>query len=503
MKWWYVKQTINFADEVTIEVVGKPASILEAQRNACFMDFCFGGTGSTRDTVFCVTSKGVLCSFSPLRIMEKWVALDSASSYSLTIAAHENDTFLLAGCADGCIRVLSSQLKYIGTLPPPDPISSLDTKLYPACYALGTLFQHTKLAAIYADRQLIIWDLNMIECVKSTRFSSISNHFSCIWEIVFLRQKEGSDAANDPFGPGFLFATCSADQSIRIWSLDGKESVGKTGGNGLRRCIEMERELVRPSSSSSSAVADGEEDIMFDLAQGIPDGELPDRTQSSSAPRCLAVHPDGKQLVCGDRKGRIRAFDLTTLKQTQILQAHASEVLTLSFSPALGLAVDGEWCIEAAAGDSQSSTAASSSRMVLLASAGRDRLIHIFDASKSYQPIVTLDNHSSSVTMVRFTSDGRRLLSCGGDKTLVFSQVNGPQITRFKTVPTPQGTINGLAIDPINKFAVTSGQDKKLNIWNVQSGKHVRAYKSDKINGELYRSDIDPSGKWNVNAIFK
>ena len=40
-----------------------------------------------------------------------------------------------------------------------------------------------------------------------------------------------------------------------------------------------------------------------------------------------------------------------------------------------------------------------------------------------------------------------------------------------------------------------NSQDRRLNIWNLQSGKHMRAYKNEAVTGELYKSDIDPSGK--------
>ena len=37
-------------------------------------------------------------------------------------------------------------------------------------------------------------------------------------------------------------------------------------------------------------------------------------------------------------------------------------------------------------------------------------------------------------------------------------------------------------------------QNCRLSIWNLQSGKNVRTYKTDAVKGELYKSDIDPSG---------
>ena len=60
--------------------------------------------------------------------------------------------------------------------------------------------------------------------------------------------------------------------------------------------------------------------------------------------------------------------------------------------------------------------------MRLLASAGRDRLLHLFDMNQNYGLVQTLDDHSSAITAVRFTDlDGQlNMLSCGADKSLLF-----------------------------------------------------------------------------------
>lgn len=42
------------------------------------------------------------------------------------------------------------------------------------------------------------------------------------------------------------------------------------------------------------------------------------------------------------------------------------------------------------------------SGQMLLASSSRDRLIHIFDTTKDYVLLQTIDDHSSSITAVRF-----------------------------------------------------------------------------------------------------
>lgn len=102
----------------------------------------------------------------------------------------------------------------------------------------------------------------------------------------------------------------------------------------------------------------------------------------------------------------------------------------------------------------------------LLASAGRDRLTHVFDAGNNYNPLTTLDNHSSSVTTVKFTSDGQRLLSCGGDKTLVFSSVVGPMIQRIKSIPTPHGA--NMFTSWHYNFIIVCGQERSTASLSTQ-----------------------------------
>ena len=452
---------------------GKPGSILEAQRNAHFVDFQFGAP----DGIYCVTAGGALCSFSAARMMEKWLRLETTSAYTIALFAKDNTMMLIIGCSDGVIRVFSSDLATLGSLPQPYPLSE---NSYPACYAVSLLSDSCKLAAIYADRQLFIWELSVQDLSSSSPLRYFRNHSSCIWDLCF-KQPGFPDNASDS-ADKVSFATCSQDHSIKIWGIETKHlKSDPLGGssNGYLKSIEFDVEEDLAASHANDIVT------RFNLSDGFPDGELPEKSPYSSAPRCLAVHPSEGTVACGDRKGRLHFFDQSHRKLL-MLQAHSSEVLTVCFSPVMTQTADGQWSIETGSDVDK--------QLILFASGGRDRLIHIFNAVDSFNLVTTLDHHSSSVTAIKFTSDGKRLISCSGDKTIVFSSVDGIRISKLKSVTSPHGSINGLSVDPINKFAVTSGQDKRLNIWNIQTGKHVRAYKHDSITGELHRCDIDPSG---------
>ncbi len=82
--------------------------------------------------------------------------------------------------------------------------------------------------------------------------------------------------------------------------------------------------------------------------------------------RCLKINPLGSHLATGDRNGNIRIYDLNTLESICMIEAHDGEVLYLQYSQP-------------------------ESGRLLLASSSRDRLIHIFDASRiTYDLLQTL-----------------------------------------------------------------------------------------------------------------
>lgn len=55
----------------------------------------------------------------------------------------------------------------------------------------------------------------------------------------------------------------------------------------------------------------------------------------------------------------------------------------------------------------------SSKGLQFMASASRDRLIHVFSVGDTYRHMQTMDDHSASITAIRFTGEGEReTLTC-------------------------------------------------------------------------------------------
>lgn len=73
--------------------------------------------------------------------------------------------------------------------------------------------------------------------------------------------------------------------------------------------------------------------------------------------RCIRISPDGENLASGDRSGNIRIHETSGMQEILKIEAHDAEVLCLEFSN-------------------------SDTEHKLMASASRDRLIHVFDVNR-------------------------------------------------------------------------------------------------------------------------
>ncbi|XP_047622604.1 mitogen-activated protein kinase-binding protein 1 isoform X3 [Phacochoerus africanus] len=170
-----------------------------------------------------------------------------------------------------------------------------------------------------------------------------------------------------------------------------------------------------------------------------------------------------------------RVHELQSLNEMLKVEAHDSEILCLEYSkPDTGLK--------------------------LLASASRDRLIHVLDAGREYSLQQTLDEHSSSITAVKFAaSDGQvRMISCGADKSIYFRTAqksgDGVQFTRTHHV-VRKTTLYDMDVEPSWKYTAIGCQDRNIRIFNISSGKQKKLFKgSQGEDGTLIKVQTDPSG---------
>ena len=135
----------------------------------------------------------------------------------------------------------------------------------------------------------------------------------------------------------------------------------------------------------------------------------------------MKINPDGLSMAIGDRNGNIRIFDMQLLKQVALIEAHDSEVLSVDYGQSLEMGS----CVFRGKNSGED---CGNLGVTFLASSSRDRFVHIFDTSKDYQLVATLDDHSAAITAVRFTfssiTANLQLISCSADKSLIFRSLS-------------------------------------------------------------------------------
>ncbi|CAI5695014.1 unnamed protein product [Oreochromis niloticus] len=280
-------------------------------------------------------------------------------------------------------------------------------------------------------------------------------------------EKGGGGKTSLPHGS---FLSCSSDNTVRLWSIDGHSALHRNIlSNDLQKVVYVDDNITGLLDTESVSIAAGTEKAG---SSGM-EGQQVD--QSRAGIRTLRVSPDGHHLASGDRTGILRIHDLDGMEEILNVQAHDSDILCLEFSkPDTGLQ--------------------------LLATAGRDRLIHVLDAGRDYSLVQTLDEHSSSITAVRFAAnEGKvRMISCGADKSVYFRTAQqtgeGLEFTRTHHA-VRKTTLYDMDVEPTGTYAAVGCQDRSIRIFNISNGKQKKLYKgSQGEDGTLIKVQIDPSG---------
>jgi WD40 repeat protein len=183
-------------------------------------------------------------------------------------------------------------------------------------------------------------------------------------------------------------------------------------------------------------------------------------------------------------------------------------VLALDFSPP----------VPAAAAAAAVATDGPAARM-LLASASRDQLVHIFDSRTAFQLDQTTSDHSGAVTGLRFVphppsaaaaaaadgphaSCGRsarrgdhqsqrpQLLTCGADQKLVVRQITPARVCGAKAAAAVSDSsvrqvlragrsLHDLTVTHDGRFAIAAGTDHSIQVWDVASGTLARTISTE------------------------
>ncbi|XP_045134838.1 uncharacterized protein LOC123518200 isoform X3 [Portunus trituberculatus] len=474
VKFWYLEVARGCKFKEPVPLTGRSA-ILGEQRNNYFCDVACG-RGDMGDSTFAITKSGLLCEFNNRRLLDKWVELRTPSANCLV--AGEN--YIFVGCAEGIVRCFSPfNLQFVTTLPRTHylgvdvskglTISHMATHpnnaKYPDTIAIAYDENNHKVTAVYNDHSMYVWDVKDIKRVGKSH--SYLYHSACIWGVeTYPPPGEGVKALLPPGS----FITCSSDDTIRVWNIDPSMSPNTLYKRNIYS-NDVEVELLK------TLYVDPELGFIKDTDISPQGGDRNDTSYDSrNGVRCIRVSPDGKHLASGDRAGNIRVHELQFLDELCKIEAHDAEVLCLEYCrPETG--------------------------HKFLASASRDRLIHVFAVDQDYSFVQTLDDHSSAITSVRFYQgqSSLQMVSCSADRSIIFrSATMNPQnelwFSRGHNIA-GKTTLYDMEVDHGQRHILTACQDRNIRVYNVSSGKHSKTFKgSIGDDGTLIKVVLDQSG---------
>ncbi len=345
------------------------------------------------------------------------------------------------------------------------------------------------------DGDIRLWDLVQ----DGAYVQSFPGHRSIIRTLLFQPLPTLPPADGSLPRAAYLFASSSADQTVRLWSLTGElrytllghqhEVRGLTFSTDGRQLVSagadqsiywwdvpsgqahqvLRAHIYGPNSvalnPNGTQVASGSADRLVRLWPLTPNGTQPDHTPRyrllrghSHYVRAVAFSPTGALIASCSHDHTVRLWDSQTRKELHTLSGHTRHLLALAFAPV----VNG---------------------VTLLASGGADRTIRLWSVSErqpSERPRQrVLTGHEDEVFCLTFDPTGAILVSGSMDGSVRVWQV-ATGVTQHRLLG-HTAPVTSVSISPDGSTLATSSFDHTIRLWDLATGACLHVEQNNRV----------------------
>jgi WD40 repeat protein len=238
------------------------------------------------------------------------------------------------------------------------------------------------------------------------------------------------------------------DNSLQLWERSsGKQIRVFKGHTGPVTALAI-------SSDGKFALSGSHDNTvrMWEVVTGREIGILKGHTESVTS---VALSSDGKFALSGGDDYTIRVWEVPSGRQIKAFKEHIFGLKSLALSP------NGKYAI--CIGYSLSAH----SDVLRLWDLATGRSIRFF---RGY-----FERHSSSISSVKFSPDGKHALTGSWDNTLRLWQANtGTSIRVFEG---HTKAVTAVAFSPSGRYALSGSKDNTVRLWEVATGRQIRNFK--------------------------
>ncbi|CAI8240216.1 MAG: Uncharacterised protein [Cryomorphaceae bacterium] len=206
--------------------------------------------------------------------------------------------------------------------------------------------------------------------------------------------------------------------------------------------------------------------------------------------------PEKQLLLVGTSDGNVHVLNLENKEKIKILKNHSAQVFNIRYSLETN-------CIYTAGGDGNFAICSLDTFDLInirklcnekvrnfdfnyktseIAVASGDCNIRIFD-KKKLQEKNNFVGHQLSSNFVRFSPDGKFLLTGGRDGYLNIWQVSDYKM--IKSIPAHEWAIYDIVYSPDSNLLATASRDKTLKIWDSKTFELLKVINKDNYDGHL------------------